>query len=44
MVMPGEDTQMTLTLKADIPLEVQQRFTLREGHKTIGSGVVTKIL
>lgn len=42
--MPGEDTAMTLTLKTDIPLEVQQRFTLREGHKTIGSGVVTKIL
>ena len=44
MVMPGDDTELTLTLKHDIPLETGQRFTLRDGGKTIGHGVVTKIL
>ena len=42
--MPGDDTQLTLTLRNDIPMEVNQRFTLREGHKTVGTGVVTEIL
>ena len=44
MVMPGDDTSLTLTLKQGIPLEVNQRFTLREGHMTVGMGVVTEIL
>lgn len=42
--MPGDDTELTLTLKHDIPLEVSQRFTLREGGKTVGTGVVTEII
>jgi elongation factor Tu len=44
MVMPGDDTELTLSLKHDIPLETGQRFTLRDGGKTIGHGVVTQIL
>lgn len=44
MVMPGDDTALTLTLKNDIPLEMNQRFTLREGHRTVGTGVITEIL
>jgi elongation factor Tu len=44
MVMPGDDTELTLVLKHDIPLETGQRFTLRDGGKTIGHGVVTQIL
>ena len=44
MVMPGDDTELTLTLKTDIPLEVGQRFTLREGSKTVGTGVVTETI
>lgn len=44
MVMPGDNTEIILTLQIDIPLEVSQRFTLREGNKTIGTGVVTEIL
>ena len=44
MVMPGDDTPLTLTLKNDIPLEVNQRFTLREGSRTVGTGVITEIL
>ncbi len=44
MVMPGDDTSLTLTLKKDVPLEVNQRFTLREGHINVGTGVITQIL
>ena len=44
MVMPGDDTDLTITLKSDIPLEAGQRFTLREGSKTVGTGVVTSII
>ena len=44
MVMPGDDTSLILTLKSEIPLELNQRFTLREGTKTVGTGVVTEII
>lgn len=44
MVMPGDDTSLILTLKKDLPLEVNQRFTLREGHMTVGTGVITEIV
>ena len=44
MVMPGDDATLTLTLRSEIPLELNQRFTLREGHKTVGTGVVTEII
>ena len=44
MVMPGEDANITLELITDIPLEEGQRYTLREGHKTVGTGIVSKIL
>ena len=42
--MPGDDTDLVLNLQTDIPLEKEQRFTLREGSKTVGMGVVTEIL
>ncbi|XP_033998556.1 elongation factor Tu, mitochondrial [Trematomus bernacchii] len=44
MVMPGEDTSLTLTLRQPMVLEKGQRFTLRDGNKTIGTGLVTDIL
>ncbi|KAJ0000854.1 hypothetical protein NQD34_005874 [Periophthalmus magnuspinnatus] len=44
MVMPGEDTQLTLTLRQPMVLEKGQRFTLRDGNRTIGTGLVTDIL
>ncbi|XP_054463750.1 elongation factor Tu, mitochondrial [Anoplopoma fimbria] len=44
MVMPGEDTSLTLTLRQPMILEKGQRFTLRDGNKTIGTGLVTDIL
>ena len=42
--MPGDNKELTLTLKHDIPLEMGQRFTLRDGGKTIGYGVVNQII
>ena len=42
--MPGEDTSLTLTLRQPMVLEKGQRFTLRDGNKTIGTGLVTDIL
>lgn len=44
MVMPGDDTSLTLTLRQPMVLEKGQRFTLRDGNKTIGTGLVTDIL
>jgi elongation factor Tu len=44
MVMPGDNVSMTVELIAPIAMEEQQRFAIREGGRTVGSGVVTKIL
>lgn len=43
-VMPGEDASFTIKLMFDIALETGLRFTLREGSRTVGTGVVTKII
>ncbi|MBC7898126.1 MAG: elongation factor Tu, partial [Cytophagaceae bacterium] len=44
MVMPGDNTQMVIELITPVALEEQLRFAIREGGRTVGSGVVTKIL
>jgi elongation factor Tu len=44
MVMPGDNTQMTVHLIQPIALEEGQRFAIREGGRTVGAGAVTKIL
>ena len=44
MVMPGDDTNLTVELIAPIAIEEQVRFSIREGGRTVGSGVVTKII
>ncbi len=44
MVMPGDTVTFTVKLVAPVALEEQQRFAIREGGKTVGAGVVTKIL
>ena len=44
MVMPGDNVQMTITLITPIAMEEQLRFAIREGGRTVGAGVVTKIL
>jgi elongation factor Tu len=44
MVMPGDNIQMTIELIIPIAMEEQVRFAIREGGRTVGAGVVTKIL
>ena len=43
MVMPGDNVEMTVELIAPIAIEDGTRFSLREGGRTVGSGVVTEI-
>ncbi|MDH5315819.1 MAG: EF-Tu/IF-2/RF-3 family GTPase, partial [Gemmatimonadota bacterium] len=44
MVMPGDNIQMTIELITPIAMEEGLRFAIREGGRTVGAGVVTKIL
>jgi elongation factor Tu len=44
MVMPGDTVKMVVRLIVPVAVEDQMRFAIREGGKTVGSGVVTKIL
>jgi len=44
MVMPGDNIQMTVTLIAPVAMEDGLRFAVREGGRTVASGVFTKIL
>ena len=44
MVMPGDNVKFTVTLGAPIALDEGTRFAIREGGRTVGAGVVTKIL
>ncbi len=44
MVMPGDNVQMTISLITPIAMDEGLRFAIREGGRTVGAGVVTKIL
>ncbi len=44
MVMPGDNVKITVKLVTPVALEESQKFAIREGGKTVGAGVVTKIL
>ena len=44
MVMPGDTVNVVVKLISPVALEEKQRFAIREGGKTVGAGVVTKIL
>ena len=44
MVMPGDNIQMTIDLITPIAMDEGLRFAIREGGRTVGAGVVTKIL
>ena len=44
MVMPGDNVQMNVTLIAPIAMEDGLRFAIREGGRTVGAGVVAKII
>lgn len=44
MVMPGDNVNLSIELIAPIAMEEKLRFAIREGGRTVGSGVVTKII
>jgi elongation factor Tu len=44
MVMPGDNIDMTVELISPIAMEDGMNFAIREGGRTVGSGVVTKII
>jgi len=44
MVMPGDTVSLKVKLIAPIALEEKQRFAIREGGRTVGAGVITKII
>ena len=44
MVLPGDNVKVEVELKAPIAMEERLRFAVREGGRTVGSGVVTKVL
>ncbi|MEZ0323684.1 MAG: elongation factor Tu, partial [Hydrogenothermaceae bacterium] len=44
MVMPGDNVELEVELMVPVAMEEQMRFAIREGGKTVGAGVVTKIL
>ncbi|XP_057438823.1 elongation factor Tu, mitochondrial-like [Lotus japonicus] len=44
MVMPGDNVTATFDLISPVPLEPGQRFALREGGRTVGAGVVSKVV
>ena len=44
MVMPGDNVKMTVSMMAPIAMEEGLRFAVREGGRTVGAGVVTKII
>ncbi len=44
MVMPGDNTSLTINLIAPIAMEKGRRFAIREGGRTVGAGTVTEIL
>ncbi|OPZ17167.1 MAG: Elongation factor Tu [candidate division BRC1 bacterium ADurb.BinA364] len=44
MVMPGDNVEMEAKLITPIAMEEELRFAIREGSRTIGAGVVSKII
>ncbi|BEG57052.1 Elongation factor Tuf [Helicobacter sp. NHP21005] len=44
MIMPGDNTKIVVELISSIALELGTKFAIREGGKTVGAGVVTKII
>jgi elongation factor Tu len=44
MVMPGDNFRATFELQSAVAVEPGLRFAMREGGKTVGAGVVSKIL
>ena len=42
--MPGDNVKLTVSLGTPVAMEDQLRFAIREGGRTVGAGVVTKII
>jgi elongation factor Tu len=42
--MPGDNVKLEVTLGTPVAMEEQLRFAIREGGRTVGAGVVTKII
>ncbi len=44
MAMPGDTVKISVKLIVPVAMEEQQRFAIREGGKTVGAGIITKII
>jgi elongation factor Tu len=44
MVMPGDNAELTVELNKPIAMEEKSRFAIREGNRTVGAGIVTRIV
>jgi elongation factor Tu len=44
MIMPGDNTKMNIKLITPIAMSDQLRFAIREGGRTVGSGVISKVI
>jgi elongation factor Tu len=44
MIMPGDNVEMEVVLITPIAMELQLRFAIREGGKTVGAGVISEII
>jgi elongation factor Tu len=44
MIMPGDNVELTVELITPIAMDQGLRFAIREGGRTVGSGVVSKII
>jgi elongation factor Tu len=44
MVMPGDNVEISVELITPIAMDKEQRFAIREGGRTVGSGVVAEII
>ena len=44
MVTPGDNVNLEVELIVPVALEKEQRFAIREGGRTVGAGVITKII
>ena len=44
MIMPGDNAQITVELIYPVAMEEGLRFAIREGGRTVGAGVVTKVI
>jgi elongation factor Tu len=44
MVMPGDNVNLSVELIVPVALEAGSRFAIREGGRTVGAGVITKVM